>query len=186
MHSKVSYLRISSAGMTYTTESDRFSSRFNTNTLLTDAVAATTALFKSLSVDDQLALLWYAYTKMGTSITPAAPGAARLQLAAGLLEQIKKMSHAEQLQVMQDLAANRNTPVSRAYGVLSANTKLAFWYELSELMVQGFVVPMPAGYQPSRDIVKVLEEIEQLDFGQQITILRNTVVDMGVDPFAEA
>jgi len=68
---------------------------------------------------------------------------------------------------------------------LSTNTKLAFWYELSELMVQGFVVPMPPGYQPSRDVVKVLEAIKQLDFGQQITVLRNTVVNMGVDPLAD-
>ncbi len=173
--------------MTYTTESasNRFSNRFNSSTQFADAVPATTALFNSLSVDDQLALLWYAYIEMGRSITPAAPGAARLQLAEGLLNQIKQMSHAEQLQVMRDLAVKRNTPVSRAYGILSTNTKLAFWYELSELMVQGFVVPMPPGYQPSRDVVKVLEAIQQLDFGQQITVLRNTVVNMGVDPLAD-
>jgi len=73
--------------MTYTTESasNRFSNRFNSSTQFADAVPATTALFNSLSVDDQLALLWYAYTEMGRSITPAAPGAARLQLAEVVL-----------------------------------------------------------------------------------------------------
>ncbi|PPS45342.1 orange carotenoid protein N-terminal domain-containing protein [Chroococcidiopsis sp. TS-821] len=173
--------------MTYTTESaSTFSStRFDSSTQFADAVPATIALFKRLSVDDQLALLWYAYTEMGRSITPAAPGAARLQLAEGLLNQIKAMSHAEQLQVMRDLAANRNTAISRAYGVLSANTKLAFWYELSVLMERGIVVPMPPGYRPSPAVTEVLEAIKSLDFGQQITVLRNAVIDMGVDPLAD-
>lgn len=187
MHVTYFLSRISSADMTYTTESAStiFSNRFNSSTGLADAVPATVALFQRLNVDDQLALLWYAYTEMGRSITPAAPGAARLQLAEGLLEQIKQMSHSEQLQVMQDLAAHKNTAISRAYGVLSTNTKLAFWYQLSEYMVQGTVVPMPVGYKPTRDVVEVLDAIKQLDFGQQITVLRNAVVDMGVDPLAD-
>lgn len=173
--------------MTYTTESTStiFSNRFNSGVQLADAVPATIALYQNLSVDDQLALLWCVYTEMGRSITPAAPGAARLQLTEGLLNCFKQMSHAEQLQAMRDLITKKNTPVSRAYGIFSNNTKLAFWYELSELMVQGFVVPMPAGYKPSRDVVKVLETIQQLDFGQQITVLRSAVVDMGVDTLAE-
>ncbi|MFM6134773.1 MAG: orange carotenoid protein N-terminal domain-containing protein, partial [Sphaerospermopsis kisseleviana] len=163
--------------------STRFSGTFNYTT--NDAIPSTIAVFKALSVDDQLAVLWYAYTEMGRSITPAATGAARLQLAEGLLNQIKKMSHLEQLEVMRDLAAKRNTPISRSYGILSVNTKLAFWYELSELMVRGLVVPVPAGYKLSRDGSQVLETLKQLDFGQQITVLRKVVADMGVDPLAD-
>ncbi|MBW4555359.1 MAG: orange carotenoid protein [Trichormus sp. ATA11-4-KO1] len=171
--------------MTFTSDSasTRLSNALNYGNRPGDAVTSTKAVFQSLSVDDQLAVLWYAYTEMGRSITPAATGAARLQIAAGLLNQIKQMSHAEQLNVMRDLAAKRNTQISRSYGILSNNTKLAFWYELSELMVQGFVVPMPAGYQLSRDGVQVLEAIKQLDFGQQITVLRQVVAEMGTDPF---
>lgn len=171
--------------MTFTSDSasTRLSNTFKYGTQPGDAVASTTAVFQSLSVDDQLAVLWYAYTEMGRSITPAATGAARLQLAEGLLNQIKQMSHAEQLNVMRDLAAKRNTQICRSYGILSNNTKLAFWYELSELMVQGFVVPMPIGYQLSRDGAQVLEAIKELDFGQQITVLRKVVAEMGIDPF---
>lgn len=150
-----------------------------------DAVAATTALFQQLAVDDQLAVLWYAYTEIGRSITPAAPGVARLQLAEGLLNQIKQMSHAEQLEVMRDLATNADTQVSRSYGVLSVNTKLAFWYQLAEWMNQGFVVPMPPGYQLSAAGQAVLDQLKQLDMGQQITVLRKAVVNMGVDPLAD-
>lgn len=173
--------------MTFTADlaSTNFSNAFASSNQLANAVPATTALFKRLNIDDQLAVLWYVYTECGRSITPAAPGAARLQLAEGLLNQIKQMPHAEQLEVMRDLAAKRNSQISRSYGILSPNTKLAFWYQLAELMVQGFVVSMPPGYQLSRDAEKVLEAIKQLDFGQQITVLRNTAIDMGIDPLAD-
>ena len=168
--------------MTYTVDS---ASNLFSSAQLVDAVPATTAQIKRLSVDDQLALLWFAYTEIGRSITPAAPGAARLQLAEGLLNQIKQMSHAEQFQVMRDLVTKANTQISRSYGILSINTKLAFWYQLAEMMKNGFVVPVPAGYRMSRDTEKALETLQQLDFGQQITVLRNAVVDMGVDPLAD-
>lgn len=169
--------------MSYTTQS---ASTIFSEQKLADVVPTTIASFKRLSVDDQLALLWFAYTEMGNSITPAAPGAARLQFASGILEQLVQMSHPDQLQVMRDLASNINSPISRTYGILSVNTKLAFWYQLAELMNQGVVVPVPAGYQMSRDAEKVLETIKSLDFGQQITVLRNTVVDMGIDPLADS
>ncbi|MEA5514001.1 orange carotenoid protein N-terminal domain-containing protein [Nodularia sp. UHCC 0506] len=173
--------------MTFTSDaaSTRLSNALNYGSQPGDAVQSTTAVFQSLSPDDQLAVLWYAYTEMGRSITPAATGAARLQLAQGLLTQIKQMSYAEQLNVMRDLATQKNTPISRSYGILSNNTKLAFWYELSELMVKHLVVPMPVGYEFSRDGMQVLEAIKALDFGQQISVLRQVVADMGVDPFSE-
>ncbi|MEC4817325.1 MAG: orange carotenoid protein N-terminal domain-containing protein [Scytonema sp. PMC 1069.18] len=144
-------------------------------------IPATIAVFDQLGVDDQLALLWFAYTELGRTITPAAPGAARLQLAEGLLNQIKQMSNDEQMQVMRDLAGHVDTPTSRSYANFSVNTKLAFWYELGELMKQGIVTPVPSGYQMSEGVRQVLEAIQKLDPGQQITVLRNVVVDMGFE-----
>lgn len=149
------------------------------STQVPSPIPATIALFDQLSVDDQLALLWYAYTEMGKTVTPAAPGAARLQFAEGILKQIKQMPQEEQMQVMRDLASCADTPISRTYGYFSVNTKLAFWYELGELMKKGVVTPVPSGYQMSRGVEAVLETIKKLDPGQQITVLRNTVVDMG-------
>lgn len=151
------------------------------NTQVPSLIPATIALFDQLNVDDQLAYLWYAYTEMGKTITPAAPGAARLQLAESLLTQIKLMSPEEQTKVMRDLAGRADTPISRSYGFFSVNTKLAFWYELGELMKQGLVTPIPVGYQISAGVRLVLEETQKLDQGQQITVLRNTVVNMGFD-----
>lgn len=149
-----------------------------------NAVATTVALFQQLSIDDQLAVLWYVYTEIGRSVTPAAPGAARLQLAEGLLNEIKELPQSQQLQVMRDLAGRVNSPISRAYGVLSANTKLAFWYQLAVWMSEGAVIPMPIGYEASASAKQVLSAIQQLEFSQQITVLRNVAAGMGIDPLA--
>ncbi len=164
--------------MTYTIESAQ---NIFSATQVPSPIPATIALFDQLGVDDQLAYLWYAYTEMGKTITPAAPGAARLQLAESLLTQIKQMSPEEQTKVMRDLASRADAPISRSYGFFSVNTKLAFWNELGELMKQGVVAPIPTGYQMTPGVRVVLEATQKLDPGQQITVLRNTVVNMGFD-----
>ncbi|NEO27902.1 MAG: Orange carotenoid protein [Kamptonema sp. SIO4C4] len=151
---------------------------------LTNSVTDVTARLKGLSATDQLALLWFAYTQMGKSITPAAPGAARLQFAEGLITRFKEMSYDEQMQAMRDLVNKVDTPVTRAYGILGTNTKLAFWYILAEMMVEGTVIPVPTYYRMTEPALRVLDAIGRLEFGQQITVLRNAVADMGIDPLA--
>ncbi|MFZ4640676.1 MAG: orange carotenoid protein N-terminal domain-containing protein [Nodosilinea sp.] len=151
------------------------------STLSADAVPATTARFTQLSAEDQLALIWFAYLEMGKTITIAAPGAANMQFAEGTLDQIRQMSFREQSQAMCDLANRADTPISRTYATWSANIKLGFWYRLGQWMEQGFVAPIPDGYQLSANASAVLQAIRNLDSGQQITVLRNAVVDMGFD-----
>ncbi|MGB5897679.1 MAG: orange carotenoid protein N-terminal domain-containing protein [Geitlerinemataceae cyanobacterium] len=150
-------------------------------TLSADAVPATIARFNQLKAEDQLALIWFAYLEMGKTITIAAPGAASMQFAEATLKEIEKMTSAEQTQVMCDLTNCADTPICRTYATWSANIKLGFWYRLGELMEQGIVAPIPAGYQLSANASAVLQAIQNLDAGQQITVLRNTVVDMGFD-----
>jgi Orange carotenoid protein, N-terminal/Nuclear transport factor 2 (NTF2) domain len=151
------------------------------NTLAADTVPATIARFVQLNAEDQLALIWFAYTEMGTTITVAAPGAASMILAEGTMNQIKQMSFPEQTQVMCDLANRADTPICRAYAAWSVNIKLGFWYQLGEWMAQGTVAPIPAGYKLSANAAAVLQAIRTLEPGQQITVLRNAVVDMGYD-----
>ncbi|WP_404787683.1 orange carotenoid protein N-terminal domain-containing protein [Altericista sp. CCNU0014] len=151
------------------------------NTLAADTVPATIARFVQLNAEDQLALIWFAYTEMGTTITVAAPGAASMVLAEGTLNQIKVMSFPEQTQVMCDLANRADTPICRAYASWSVNIKLGFWYQLGEWMAQGIVAPIPEGYKLSANASAVLQAIRGLEAGQQITVLRNAVVDMGYD-----
>lgn len=150
-------------------------------TLAADVVPATIARFVQLSAEDQLALIWFAYLEMGKTITIAAPGAASMILAEGTLNEIKNMTSQEQSQVMCDLASRADTPISRTYAIWSVNIKLGFWYELGKFMEEGIVAPIPEGYLLSANANSVLEAIKKLESGQQITVLRNSVVDMGYD-----
>jgi Orange carotenoid protein, N-terminal/Nuclear transport factor 2 (NTF2) domain len=151
-------------------------------TLTADSVPATIARFSQLSAEDQLALIWFAYLEMGKTITIAAPGAANMVFAENALNELKKMSFQEQSQVMCDLTNRADTPICRTYATWSVNIKLGFWYKLGEWMEQGLVAPIPEGYRLSANAAAVLQAIRDLDGGQQITVLRNSVVDMGFDP----
>lgn len=152
------------------------------NTLSADAVPALIARFNQLSAEDQLAWIWFAYLEMGKTITVAAPGAANMQFAEPTLNEIKQMSFQEQSQVMCDLANRADTPICRTYATWTPNIKLGFWYRLGEWMEKGIVAPIPEGYKLSANANAVLQTLIGLDSGQQITVLRNTVVDMGFDP----
>ena len=147
-----------------------------------DVVPAITARFQLLSAEDQLALIWYAYLEMGRTITIAAPAAARMQFAEGILNEIKAMDFVQQSQVMCDLANRADTPIGRAYAIWSVNIKLGFWYQLGQWMAAGSVAPIPEGYQLSANAAAVLRSLQEVEQGQQITLLRNFVVDMGFDP----
>lgn len=137
--------------------------------------------FQRLSVDDQLGLLWVVYTKLGKSITPAAPGASGSEIAQGLFEQVKPLSHEEQLQVQRDIAAKKDTQISREYGSLSPETKLAFWFFLAQGMENGTIVPMPPNYQLPEQAAQLLQKIEGMNFQQQIDFLRGAVLPMGAE-----
>ena len=151
-------------------------------TLSADAVPATIARFSQLNAEDQLALIWFAYLEMGKSITIAAPGAASMQFAEGTMNQIRQMTPLEQSQTMCDLTNRADTPICRTYATWTQNIKLGFWYQLGQWMDQGLVAPIPKGYQISANASAILQTIRGLESGQQITVLRNTVIDMGFDP----
>jgi hypothetical protein len=152
------------------------------DTQTADAVPAITARFKLLSAEDQLALIWFAYLEMGQTITVAAPGAARMALAKPTLDEIVALSFDEQTKVMCDLASKINAPISTRYAFWSINVKLGFWYELGELMRAGKVAPIPPGYKLSANASSVLDAVKKVEQGQQISLLRNFVADMGFDP----
>ncbi len=162
--------------MTYTTNA------IAQSTNIFNAVSDAQAAYATLSTDDKLGLLWVIYENMGGVITPAATGAARAVFITGLLKEVSALSNEQQLQFMRDLVNKADTPMTRAYGVFSNNNKLAFWYQLAEGMTKGEIVPVPSYYNLSQSGSNVFSQIAKLEFGQQITILRKFVVEMGVDP----
>lgn len=140
--------------------------------------------FTALSTDQQLGLLWFIYKETGKSITPAAPGAstAAPAIAEGLFKQVAEMSHDEQLQVQRDLIEHKNNLISREYGALSDTTKLLFWYLLAQGMDRTEIIPMPDNYTLESQADECLKQLQQLEQSQQITMLRDLVAAMGVDP----
>jgi hypothetical protein len=137
--------------------------------------------FDGLSIDDRLAFLWFVYKKVGGSITPAAPGASGIDIAQGLFNQVKELSHEEQLKVQRDIAASADTRFSRQYGSMSPETKLAFWYLLAQGMDSGTIIPMPPNYELPQQGKDLLAKLEGMDFNQQIDFLRGSVLPMGTE-----
>lgn len=152
---------------------------YTTSNASTELVKA----FQGLDVDQQLALFYFIYKEMGNSVTPAAPGASTVSpaIAEGLFNQVKELSHEEQLQLQRDLITGKNTLIAREYGALSDTTKLLFWYLLAQGMDNGSVIPMPSEYKLSGSAENLFTQIKGLEFDQQITLFRNIVSPMGVN-----
>ncbi|MEH2108316.1 orange carotenoid protein N-terminal domain-containing protein [Nostoc sp.] len=139
--------------------------------------------WQKLDVDQQLALFWFIYKEMGGSITPAAPGAstASPEIAEGLFNQVKELSHEQQLQVQRDLINKVDSQISREYGSLGDTTKLLFWYRLSQGMDDGTIIPVPSDYELPSESKVLFGRIQGLAFEQQITLFRDYVSPMGAE-----
>ena len=138
---------------------------------------------QSLDVDDQLGLFYVIYKEMGKSITPAAPGASTVgtDVAEGLFNQIKEMSHEEQLQLQRDLINKADNEYTRMYGSMSETTKLLVWYRLAQGMDEGTIIPMPSDYKISEQADQIFNQIKGMEFQQQITLFRDYVGPMGAE-----
>ncbi|MEM6254468.1 MAG: orange carotenoid protein N-terminal domain-containing protein [Cyanobacteria bacterium P01_D01_bin.156] len=162
--------------MTLATDKAVYSNIFSA---VPDAVVS----IQRLPVDEQLGLLWCLYENMGGLVTPVSPGATdRIKLAGTLIYQVANLSHEEQLQFMRDLVTGANNPMTRDYGCLTSNNKLAFWYQLAEWMRSGDVIPVPQDYKLSAPANAVLNKLIALGFNQQIAVLRLIVGKMGINP----
>ncbi|MBZ8179871.1 orange carotenoid protein N-terminal domain-containing protein [Oscillatoria salina] len=149
-----------------------------TNTSLSPETQKVIDAFNKLGTDDKLALLYYAYEEMGEQITPAAPSAAEPELAPKLLGDYLELSDDEQLQIMRDIAEKKDTEWSRLYGGLKANNQLVVWYSWAQEMGNK-VVDFPQDYKANSATNKALENIEKLEFEQQISFLRQVASEMG-------
>ena len=134
--------------------------------------------FEALGTDEKLALLYYVYTKMGDSITPAAPTAANPEVAPRLLGEFYDLSDDDQLAAMRSIVNREDTELSRAYGALTENNQLVVWYAWAVAMGDT-VVDLPKDYQPTKAVNDVLPQIEALDFEGQISALREIAGNMG-------
>lgn len=155
------------------------SSQSSTATPIPDDIAQELSAYEALTTDEKLGLLWVVYKNMGGSVTPAAPGAAETQFTSNLFEQVKGMDKEAQMAYMRDLVEQTKTPQTEAYGKFSDDNKLVFWYQLAEGMAAGDVIQVPDDYEMSGATSQVFSKLTNLEFNQQITLLRHAVVDMG-------
>ncbi len=134
--------------------------------------------FGKLGADDKLALLYLVYQKMGDSVTPAAPTATDPELAPLLLNDFYSLSPDKQLDAMRDIVNGADTEYSHAYGSLKENNQLMVWFAWAQAMGQT-VIGLPDGYNPTQAVTGALSHIEDLDFEEQISLLREVASSMG-------
>lgn len=136
------------------------------------------AAYTKLGTDEKLALLYLIYAAMGESITPAAPIAADPNIAPTLLGDFYSLGQDQQLAIMRQIAAGEDTEYSRAYGALAPNNQLVVWYAWAQGMGDT-VVDMPADYKPAQSLGNILDQIKNLEFQEQISVLREIATQMG-------
>jgi hypothetical protein len=132
---------------------------------------------KSLSGDDQLAVLWFLYTdlvKEKIEPTPEREGE-NLGEANSLIDSIKGMSKDDQLQVQKDILAGSDREEFNTYKSYTSNQRLFFWYQLAAEMEKGSVVEFPSDYQLSSEGKELLDSLKTIGFDQQLTFLRDAV-----------
>jgi len=154
--------------------------------------------FRSLTVDEQLAAVGLIYQEASSSIPAVPSGASTSQDATQLVNQLKKMSQDEQLQVIRDLLASQEsgqvtlaldpnpfkakaelipggvTPPATMYQSFSSETRLAFWAQLAQGMGSG-VVSIPAGYTAPSKVKSLLNSFKSLGLEQQKAVLTQVV-----------
>lgn len=115
--------------------------------------------------------------KQVNQLLQLAPGAstASSEIAEGLFNQVKELSHEQQLQIQRDLINKVDTQISRQYGSLGDTTKVLFWYLLAQGMDNGTVIPVPGDYQLSSGSQALFSRIQALPFEQQITLSVTTL-----------
>lgn len=139
--------------------------------------------FQRLSIDERLGILWGLHRSMGDWVASSVPNSTgRAQLPGTLTHKVANLPTAEQRQVMHDLISGANNSLTRSYGCLSSNGKLAFWYQLANWMDADDSVAVPVDYQLSPHTRAVFSQIVKLEFNQKIAFLRLVVGRMGINP----
>ena len=132
---------------------------------------------KSLSSDDQLAVLWFAYkdlVKGNVTPEPEREGE-NLGKANSLIDKIKGMSKDDQIQVQKDILGGSDREEFNTYKSYSSNQRLFFWYQLAAEMEQGSVVEFPSDYQLSNEGKELLNNLQTVGFDQQLVFIRDAV-----------
>jgi hypothetical protein len=137
--------------------------------------------FNSLEVDEKLAVLYYLYKAMGSSIAPSAMGAADHEFAKTFLGEFDALPFGDaQLDVMRSLVRGDDSSLGQRYSSLVDNNKLALLYVLAERMGNN-VIAIPENHKLGDIGKENIDAVKGLDIEEQITFLRDIVDAMGKD-----
>lgn len=151
-------------------------------TAYTSQAAQHAETFKQLTVDDQLAVLWYVYRYICSESGMKEPDGTAPDNSDELFNKAKGLSQDEQLQLMRDLLKGTNKDVAGEYQALTNNTKLAFWYQLAQGMERSEIIQAPSDYQLSSEGKTLLSGLEPIGFEQQFIFLRDSLLSDGGKP----
>ncbi len=143
-----------------------------------DITKRTLDRFQQFDVDTQLALLWYGYLDIKDQLTPGTQPTVE-DPARAVFDQIKTLSHEEQMQAQRDIISRTNSHYSQAYSALSSSGKLFLWLLLGQGMEEGTVIQVPENYELPGETNEFVEMVTGLEFEQRLNFMRSAVVEMG-------
>ncbi|MEH2139881.1 orange carotenoid protein N-terminal domain-containing protein [Nostoc sp.] len=116
--------------------------------------------FQSLDTDDRLTVLALLYTEISDAVPSLSLNNAPNENTANLVAQIQNLAQTEQLSALrqllnQDEVAEKGIPTEE-YASLSAEDKLAFWYQLAQNLGTS-IIGVPNDYIPSEKATEVLD-----------------------------
>ena len=88
------------------------------------------------------------------------------------------MSDERQLAIMREIVNREDTEYSHTYGALKENNQLMVWYAWAQGMGDT-VVDIPEEYESTEVVDSVLDQVEELEFEEQMSVLRTIVSYMG-------
>ncbi|WP_138505044.1 orange carotenoid protein N-terminal domain-containing protein [Nostoc sp. PA-18-2419] len=134
--------------------------------------------FRRFDVDTQLGILWFGYLDIKEKLTPAPPQSVESP-AKAVFDQIKSLSHQEQLQAQRDLIKGSASDIGKAYNALSPNARLDVWLLLAQGIEDGSIIPVPSDYQLPSETDEFTALIKGLEFEQRVNFMLGLVQVLG-------
>lgn len=154
--------------------------------------------FKNLEVTEQLISLSSIYSEIALGLPKVALGIPVPEVAKKLIEHLKQLPEAEQMQVMgslisessqrqdsrqvestynkegEELLPGEIQALIDEYRSLSVEFRLLFWYQLAQEMGRG-VISIPVNYSLSAATTELLNSFHSLRVEQQMNVLKQII-----------
>lgn len=128
--------------------------------------------FQSLELDDRLSVLASLYHEISGEIPAIALNDVPNEKTANLVAQIQNQPQAEQLLALRQLL--NQDEVTEAYASMSADDKLAFWYQLAQNLGAS-IIGVPNDYIPSEKAAEVIDLLQTPNTEDLVTFFKRVL-----------